>query len=122
MSGLSPYGEGAVLAAITTTAYVSLHSADPGPTGANEIVAPNYARQGPIAFTNAGSDPTVASNSAIVSYPTAAQTWGNVAFFGLWDAATGGNFQGSNAVTPAKFVGAGDLVRFLAGQLTVTAT
>jgi hypothetical protein len=121
MSGLSSHGETIVLAAITTTAYVSLHIADPGDTGANEVVGPNYVREGPIAFTNAGSDPTVASNSAIVSFATAAQNWGNVTFFGLWDAATGGHFQGSNAVTPPKYVGAGDLVRFLAGQLTVSA-
>jgi hypothetical protein len=122
MSGLSPHGEAAVLAAITTTAYVSLHTGDPGDTGAFEVVAPNYAREGPIAFTTTGSDPTVASNSVIVSYPTASQDWGSVSFFGLWDSATAGNFQGSNAVIPAKYVGAGDLVRFLAGQLTVSAT
>jgi hypothetical protein len=121
MTGLSSFGEAEILAAILTTAYVSLHAGDPGNTGANEVVGSNYARQ-LVAFTNAGANPTVASNSVIVSYPTAGATWGTISFFGLWDAETGGDFNGSGAIAPPKFVGAGDLVRFLAGQLVVSAT
>ena len=34
MTGLSSSGEAAVLTPLTTTAYVSLHTADPGNTGA----------------------------------------------------------------------------------------
>ena len=121
MTGLSPSGETTVLASILTTAYVSLHSADPGLTGTSEISGAAYARQGPVAFANAGSEPTVASNSAIVSYPTATAAWGAVGWFGMWSAATAGTYQGSGALSVPVTVNNGDQVRFLTGALTVTA-
>jgi hypothetical protein len=121
MAGLSPAGETAVLAALVTTAYVSLHTADPGNTGANEITGGGYARQGAVAFTNSGSNPTVAANSAIISYPTATAAWGTINFFGLWSAATAGTFNGSAAVATPKTVNSGDQARFATGALTVSA-
>lgn len=121
MVGLSPYGETAVLTPLTTTVYVSLHTADPGTTGANEISGNAYARQGPVAFTNAGNEPTIASNSAIVTYPAATAAWGTITHFGDWDAATGGNFRGSGAVATPKAVNSGDTARFAAGAITITA-
>ena len=121
MSGLSSAGETAVLAAITTAAYVSLHSGDPGDTGASEITGGAYARQGPVTFTNSGANPTVAANSAIVTYPVATAAWGLVTFFGLWTAASGGTYQGSGAVIPSKTINSGDQARFQTGSLTVTA-
>jgi hypothetical protein len=121
MVGLSPGGETAILTPLTTTAYVSLHTGDPGTTGANEISGGGYARQGPIAFTNAGSEPTVASNSAILTYPAATAAWGTINFFGIWTAATAGTFQGSGALLTPKTVNSGDTARFAAGSLTITA-
>ena len=121
MVGLSSAGETAVLGPLTTSAYVSLHTADPGATGASEVVGGAYARQGPIAFTEAGNNPTVASNSAILTFPPATAAWGMISYFGLWTAASGGTFQGSGALTTAGPVNNGDTARFLAGSLTITA-
>ena len=121
MTGLSSSGEAAVLTPLTTTVYVSLHTADPGNTGASEISGGGYARQGPITFANAGSNPTVASNSAILTYPAATASWGTVSYFGIWTAASGGTFQGSGAVTTPKAVNSGDTARFAANALTITA-
>ena len=121
MTGLSSQGELEVLIPLTTNAYVSLHISDPLDTGGSEVTGGAYARQGPIAFTDTGSNPTVSSNSAIVTFPAATAAWGTVGFFGVWDAATGGNFRGSGAVTTPKAVGIGDTARFAAGALTVTA-
>jgi hypothetical protein len=121
MTGLSPAGEAAVLTPLTTTAYVSLHTADPGTTGTSEVSGGAYARQGPIAFTNSGNEPTVASNSAILTYPAATAAWGTIGWFGIWTAATAGTFQGSGAVTTPKAVNSGDTARFAAGALTITA-
>ena len=121
MTGLSAAGEAAVLTPLTTTAYVSLHTADPGTTGASEVSGGAYARQGPIAFTNVGSEPTVASNSAILTYPAATAAWGTIGWFGIWTALSGGTFQGSGALTAAKSINVGDTARFLAGALTITA-
>lgn len=121
MTGLSSKGEILVLAALDTTAYVSLHTADPGDSGASEISGGAYARQGPAAFANAGANPTVASNSAIITFPVATGDWGTVSHFGVWDAVSAGNFRGSGAVATPKAVGTGDTARFAAGALTITA-
>ena len=120
MTGLSSSGEGAVLTPLTTVAYVSLHTADPGNTGASEVSGNAYARIGPVTFANAGANPTVASNSAIVTFPAATGSWGTVAYFGLWTALSGGTFQGSGALATPKPVGNGDTARFLANTLTIT--
>lgn len=120
MSGLSSVGEAAVLTPLTTTAYVSLHSGDPGNTGANEVVGGGYSRQGPITFANAGANPTVASNTAILTFPAATAVWGSIGFFSLWDLLAGGTYRGSGALAQPKPIGAGDTARFLAGALTVT--
>ena len=120
MTGLSSAGEVAVLAPLTTTAYVSLHTADPGDTGVNEVSGNAYARIGPVTFANAGSNPTVASNSAIVTFPAATGSWSTVSHFGIWSAATAGTFRGSGALTTSKPVGNGDTARFIAGALTIT--
>ena len=120
MTGLSSAGEAAVLTPLTTTAYVSLHTGDPGDTGANEVTGGAYARQGPITFASTGANPTVASNSAILTFPQATAAWGTVGWFGLWTALTGGTFQGSGALTASGPVNNGDTARFLVGSLTIT--
>ena len=121
MVGLSGKGEAAVLTPLTTTCFVSLHIADPTDTGANEVSGGAYARVGPVTFANAGNNPTVASNSAILTYAAATAAWGTISHFGTWDALTAGNFRGSGAVTTPKAVGIGDTARFAAGALTITA-
>jgi hypothetical protein len=121
MVGLSSKGETAVLTPLTTTCYVSLHTADPVDTGANEVTGGGYARIGPVAFVNAGNNPTVASNSAILTFAAATATWGTITHFGTWDAATVGNYRGSGALTTPKTVNNGDTARFVANALTITA-
>jgi hypothetical protein len=121
MVGLSSKGETAILTPLTTTCYVSLHTADPTDSGVNEVSGNGYARQGPVTFVNAGNNPTVASNSAIVAYAAATAAWGTISHFGTWDAATVGNFRGSGALTTPKAVNSGDTARFVAGALTITA-
>ena len=122
MVGLSPAGEAAILTPLTTNAFVSLHTADPGTTGATEVSGSGYARQGPVAFSNTGNEPTVAANTAIVTYPAATGSgWGTITYFGIWTAATAGVFQGSGQLTAPTLVSAGDITRFVVGALTITA-
>jgi len=121
MTGLSSKGEATVLAALTGNFFVSLHTADPGDTGAAEVATGGYARQGPVPFANTGANPTTSANSAIVAYGTAAADWGSIAYFGCWDNITGGNFQGSGQLDVIRQVLAGDTVRFLVGALKLTA-
>jgi hypothetical protein len=121
MAGLSSSGETTVLNALLATAYVSLHTADPGNTGASEVSGNGYARQGPVAFTASGNNPTVDSNTAVVSFPTATATWGTVTNFGLWTAATAGTFLGGQTLSTARTILANDVPRFLAGALQISA-
>ena len=123
MVGLSTKGEAAVLTPLTTGCYVSLHTADPGDTGLNEVslTGTGYGRQGPATFTNSGNNPTVAANSAILTFAAASAPWGTITHFGTWDALSAGNFRGSGALSTAKPVNTGDTARFVAGALTITA-
>jgi hypothetical protein len=120
MSGLSSIGEADVIAALTTNVWVSLHTADPGNTGANEVVGGAYARQGPVAFANSGFNPTVAANTSIITYPVATANYGTINFFSLWTAAAGGNFIGSGPVPFPIPINTQDSARFYAQTLTVT--
>lgn len=119
MVGLAPAGETAVLAPLTTSVSVSLHTGDPGNTGTSEVSGGSYARVAGATFSNAAdATKTVASNVGIITFPVATGAWGTVSHFGVW---SGASFLGSGALTTAKAVGNGDTARFAAGALTITA-
>ena len=118
MSGLSGAGESVVLTALLASRFVSLHTADPGDTGAGEVVGTPYARQS-VTFVAAGSNPTIASNNAVVQFPTATNSWGTISYFGLWSAVTVGTFLGGWPVTTPKAVDVEDTARWDVGQLKI---
>jgi hypothetical protein len=78
------------------TAYVALFTAvgtDAG-TGFTEVSGGSYARVATTGATwNAASGvaPSSTTNAAIISFPAATASWGNVIAWGLYDAATAGN-------------------------------
>jgi hypothetical protein len=93
MPGLTDAGELAVLDEIynagggtfpTGNVYLSLHSADPADTGANELTGGGYARQ-QTDFTAAAAG--TLSNVGAVTWSVPA---GDVAAWGAWDAVTAG--------------------------------
>lgn len=98
-----------------TTYYLSVHSADPGTTGASEFSGGGYARQ-PIVFAAGSSDGVIASNAAI-TVPNA----GTVAatYFGIWTTASTGTYKGGgllgSPVTAAS-------ISFASGAVTFTAS
>lgn len=67
--------------------YISLHSAVPGETGANEVVGGSYARQ-QVAFGAAGGSPTTLSNTGAITF--SGMPAGDVVGWGVWDAVTVG--------------------------------
>ena len=119
--GLSQTGEGIVLTALMTGRYISLHTADPAGSGANEVSGGSYARQARGTFSQTGTDPRSASNDAIIDFPVATAPWGTITHFGIWDAVSGGNFLGGYAVTTAKTITTDDIARWPAGALQVRA-
>ena len=100
--------------AIATT-YISLHTGDPGETGANELTGGSYARQAG-AFSVAAAGAT--SNTGDIDFtgmPSATLT-----HVGVWDATAAGNFLWGGALTASKATNSGDTFRIATGDLDVT--
>lgn len=137
MAGASTYTKNNILKALLqgttmplpTGTYVSLHTADPGATGANEVSTgawPAYVRRKAEASGAMGSGwttPTTgtSSNTNQLTYPSNDGA-GNVTVthFAIWDAASGGNCLETAALTTARTLSVGDILVFDVGALTVT--
>lgn len=117
--------------AAPTRVYVSLHTANPGNTGASEVSTgawPAYVRKdaadgGAVGtgFTAAASKTT--ANAKELLWP--AMDGGaniTVTHFALWDAATGGNCLASGPMTAPKTLGPTDELVAHPGTLQVPVT
>lgn len=103
--------------------YISLHTGDPGTTGASEVAGGSYARVQVNA--NGGASPAWGSatsgeltNSGAVTFP---QGGGDAAVthFGIWDAATNGNFIRGGTCTNFTYA-ANVTPEFADGAITLT--
>jgi len=128
MAGFSDYLEDKVLDHVfggnaysaPSTLYVALYTVAPTDTGGGtEVSGGAYARQSG-AFTVSGTNPTTASNSAAVEYPTATADYGTVVAVGIFDALSSGNLLAYANLTTSKVVSTGDVFRFNTGDLDVT--
>lgn len=95
---------------------VSLHTASPGTTGANELSGNGYSRA-----TTTGGDwgesNGAATNNADIRFVLPTDDWGSVTHFGLWGSV---GFLGYGTFSSAITVERGDTVEFLVGALSVT--
>lgn len=140
MSAFSNYLESALLDATlrgaSFTAPAELHLAlftdDPTDAGSGSELTPasypGYARM-PIAADGTGfaapvtmpDGSTRCSNAVLVEYPLAVADWPDaVRYFGLYDAATGGNLLFHGVVTPSRTLVAGDNIRFPVGAIRIS--
>ena len=102
------------------TVYLSLHSADPGDTGANELAAANgYARNACAFDAPSGG---VCANSADETFTASGADWSAATHFGIWDASTAGNCLYSGSLASPRTVTDGETATISAGDLTVTVT
>ena len=111
--------------------YISLHTADPGLTGVNEVTIgawPAYTREDPAnggavggGFSAPASKAT--ENAQLILWP-AQNGAGNITIthIGIWDAATGGNFLHGQALSASRIVQPTDEFVFNVGQLDVSVT
>jgi len=100
----------------STTYYLSLHTADPGTTGASEVTGGSYARQA-IVFTETGG---VATSNAAITFAGMPAAAGNL-WFGLWSAVTAGTYKhGSPTAGVTGPVAAGASVVVASGAVTDT--
>jgi len=101
-----------------TTPYVSLHTADPGETGANEVTGGSYARQSG-SFGNAAAG--AVANTAQVDFTGMPAV--TITHVGIWSSSTAtasSNFVWGGALTASKSVGAGSTFSIAVGDLDVT--
>jgi len=104
--------------ATTGWAFVSLHSADPGTTGASELPTGVYARVA-VAW-NAASGGSVTNSGALSINVPASTTTG---YFGVWSASTGGTYYlGGTLGTPITTGGTAGVCSIAASALTVSAS
>lgn len=105
-----------------TGLYASLHTGDPGETGANEVTGNGYARVsigiGSSNWTRSGG--TVDNDNAITFTGPTPSDWGTVTHFGLWDAASVGNFIGGGALDASRVTVVDVDLSFAAGDFNVT--
>jgi hypothetical protein len=100
-----------------STIYVSLHTADPGLTGANEVSGGSYARQ---SFTFDAASSKASQNAAAISFTAMPAV--TVTHVGVWDASTNGNFLIGGALTAQKTTNAGDTFQFPDSDLDLAIT
>lgn len=103
------------------TPYVSLHTADPGLTGANEVTGDAYAREAATFGAPAdGATGRAIANSAAVTYPSVDSAENRtVAFAGVWDAASGGVFRYRVELDTPRVINAGLPATFEIGDLVI---
>lgn len=111
-----------------TKTYISLHTADPGETGANEITTtdwPSYARQdaakgGTQASAWTAAADGVSKNALQLTFPVFdGATSKTITHYCVWDAATGGNLLTYSALTTSRVVNIDDVFVVNPNKLTV---
>lgn len=137
MAGASTYTKNNILKALLqgtalplpAGTYISLHTADPGATGANEATTaawPAYVRRKAEASGAMGSGwttPTagVSTNTNQLTYPANdGASIVTVTHFAIWDALSGGNCLDSAALTTSRALAVGDILVFDTSSLSVT--
>jgi len=95
--------------------YVSLHTADPGETGASEAAGGSYARVQAAFGASSGGAVANTGNIDFAGMPST-----TITHVGIWDALAAGNALWSGALAASKVVNAGDTFRIPTGDLDVT--
>ena len=97
--------ETAALAVTGLGGYISLHTADPGTTGASEATggSPAYARK-LTTWTGGASDGSVAGSEVTIDLAA-----GTYTHFGVWTAATAGTFIGGGSITSTTLAAQGQI-------------
>lgn len=112
-------------AAIAATPFVSLHSGDPGTTGANECSSNGYSRQACSIGSSTGG---VKQNATAITFGPAATADWSILYYALWTAQTDGTFLGywtlkdvnGDPLLVAAAVPVDSVAKFAAGELKFT--
>lgn len=100
---------------LTTPIKSSLHTADPGATGASEVSGGSYARQTSGYNAASGGVAALAATLSFTSMPAA-----TVTHYGLWDSTGTPKFLQGAALSSSKTVGSGDTLQITAASETIS--
>jgi len=104
------------------TLYVSLHTSDPGETGANEVpgTLAGYARKAHSSWTTSASG--TLSNDGDITFATITDTVDSatVTHVGIFTASSGGDFICGGAVGTDKTIAENDIPKILDGELDIS--
>ena len=96
--------------------FVSLHTDDPGTTGANEVVGGSYARlASPLAAAATGTKTNSVTVLEFAGMPAV-----TVTYVGFWSLISGGTFLWGGILTAPVVVPASATFRFALNQLTLS--
>ncbi len=99
----------AITAVKNAAAFISIHTADPGTTGASELSGGSYAR---VATTwGTVTNGSVTGSAVVLNIPASSA----ISYWGLWTAGTGGTFYYGGTLAAAESFG-------VAGTYTLTPT
>ena len=132
MSSFTDYTENLVLTWLLTNGsatrptawYVGLFTAAPSDTGGGtEVTGNGYARVVTGTISVSGTTPTNATNAAAIEFAAASGgNWGSIGWAAIFDAETSGNMIAWAALSTARTINDGDVLRIPAGDLDVTLT
>jgi hypothetical protein len=107
-----------------TAWFVGLFTAAPSDTGGGtEVTGNGYARVATGTINVSGTSPTNATNAAAIEFAAASGgNWGSIGWAGIFDASTSGNLIAWAALSTARTINDGDVLRIPAGDLDVTLT
>ncbi len=120
--------KGSAFVATPTTLYISIHTADPGAAGTTADVTTavigGRATLGIAALSAPTNSPLPAtgrqiSNTSAVSLSASALGSTLITHFGVWSAASGGNFLAYGTLTNPVSVFTGDVLEFPVGQMVI---
>lgn len=101
-----------------TTVYLALFTTDPTDADSGtECTGTAYARQ---AITFGAPSNGVTSNTAVIEFPQAGNSWGTITHIGIRDALTTGNLLYHTPLDASKTIATGDVFRVAIGSLSVT--
>lgn len=113
---LSTAGKNVMLDGLrAVAAYASLHTADPGGSGASEVAGGSYARQSHT-WNAAASGSLDDSNQPVFDIPGST----TVSHFGLWSASSGGTFYAGGTLSASETFGAAGTYTLTDADVSVT--
>jgi hypothetical protein len=102
-----------------STLYVALFVGNPA-SGGTEISTSGSAYARVVSTFTIASN--VATNTAAIEWATATSAWGTIDWVAIYDASTSGNQLVTAALSSAKTIASGDVLRIPISSLSVTLT